>query len=267
MKISIVITTYNARTHIIATLESIMRQSYQKFEIIVIDDGSTDNTITIVNDFAKINQLENLKIYPLKHIGRAAALNYGVNVANYDWIAIIDADDLWNFNKLAVQVTFIQKFNLSFLATKSKVFFDNDYINIHQDSNINYLYSSFKKITLNKMLLTNLISHSSILIRKNLLYYNQNRKSQIDYEMWLRLLQNKTALYILPYALTYHRIHKNQSFEAKKLFKYAFNATLLQLRYCSINFKPLHAALVILKFSYYAILPRKVRLFLREVLL
>lgn len=266
MDISIIITTYNTQQFISATLHSVAQQTYKNFEIVIVDDGSTDNTLQLVNDFKKTNPDLIVNVYPLKHVGRGPALNYGLSVALFDWIAILDADDLWVNSKLEMQVKFIQKFNLSFLATKSKIFHHENEININQLIQSNYTETDLNEITLSNMLITNHISHSSIMTKKSLLCYNETRKSQIDYEMWLRLLQEGVSLHMLAFPLIYHRIHPGQSFESKNPFKYALRAARLQLQFCFYNLKPIQALFVILKVGYYALIPRNIRLLLREMI-
>lgn len=265
MNISIIITTYNAEAHVVDTLNSIINQTYQNYEVVIVDDGSIDHTIKIIADYISAHGVSTkIHIFPVKHIGRAAALNYGISLANYNWIAIIDADDLWNFNKLALQVQVIEKYNLDFLATQSKIFFKDSDIDIYKTVKLNFTKSELIKISLDKMLNKNLIPHSSILIKKHLINYSVKRKSQLDYEMYLRLLQNGISIYLLDVCLVYHRIHSRQSFEAKKPLRYALRATSLQLKYCFMNLKLFQILFVIMKLGYYIFLPRKTRLTLKQ---
>jgi glycosyltransferase involved in cell wall biosynthesis len=97
--VSVIIPTYN-RAHCIAdAIDSVLAQSYHDFELIVVDDGSTDNTcevVTFYNDRLKyIKQLNN---------GVSAARNNGINAAQGEWIAFLDSDDTWEPDKLKLQV-------------------------------------------------------------------------------------------------------------------------------------------------------------------
>ena len=264
MDISIILTAFNASAHIIDTLDSICLQTYQQFEIVIVDDGSTDNTLTIIRDHFDRHPLIKVHIYACQHIGRAAALNYAIKQANYDWIAIIDADDLWNFKKLEQQVNLISDYRLSFLATESKVFYQNRDVNIRETVTADS-QPALRSVSLNKMLYVNRISHSSVLVSKHLIQYDLNRKTQVDYDMWLRLLESGCSLFILDAALTYHRIHPGQSFEAKNRLRYAWNATVLQLKYSIRNIKFLPIFFITMKFGYYILLPKKLKLKLRQI--
>src|SRR2546427_182909 len=132
INISIIITTYNAESYVLDTLQSIANQSFQQFEIIIVDDGSVDNTLAVIKSFTEFNPALKIHMHKLEHIGRAAALNYAIKQAQYDWVAIIDADDLWSKNKLAQQVLALKNYNIDFLATKSKIFFDVNQIDINE---------------------------------------------------------------------------------------------------------------------------------------
>ena len=99
MKISAIITTYNRATIVADAVSSILAQSTPVDEIIVVDDGSTDNTAGAIRDsFADA-------AVPCRYIkkangGMASALNYGVNLALFDWVAFLDDDDLWDVHHI-----------------------------------------------------------------------------------------------------------------------------------------------------------------------
>jgi teichuronic acid biosynthesis glycosyltransferase TuaG len=263
MNISIIITTFNAEKFIVETLESIRNQTYTKFEIVIIDDGSTDNTTTIIQEYALNYTHLNLIIHKRTHLGRASSLMEGVIEAKNDWLAIIDADDLWHKQKLEIQVHYIKKLNLQILATNSVIFKTSKEIQASKNSSLMLIEKFPQQIRYNEMLMFNKISHSSILMHKDLAKYNINRKAQIDYELFLRILYSNNKIYTLKEQLVYHRVHDGQSFEAKKSLRYALSATKLQLYFCFKSFKLKEAFFVILKIGYYFLLPRNLRLSLR----
>lgn len=90
--ISIVIPAYNAEKTILATLESIKKQSFQDFEAIIINDGSTDNTLELTNDFCSLDN--RFKVINQKNFGVSTARNNGIDIAKGKWICFIDSDDL-----------------------------------------------------------------------------------------------------------------------------------------------------------------------------
>lgn len=89
--ISVIIPTYNAEKYIKRCLESVFAQTYKNYEVIVIDDGSTDTTKLILNEFAKWHK--QLHIYSTTHLGVSAARNKGLEMSRGDYIAFVDADD------------------------------------------------------------------------------------------------------------------------------------------------------------------------------
>ncbi|MEP6803975.1 MAG: glycosyltransferase family 2 protein [Flavobacterium sp.] len=118
MKISVVIPMYNSNSTILKTLNSIKNQTILPFEVIVVDDGSTDNSSSIVEDFMYVNS--NLKIQLLKKVngGVSTARNAGIKLAKGNWIALLDSDDEWLPNKLERQINILKEnLNIDFLAT------------------------------------------------------------------------------------------------------------------------------------------------------
>ncbi|MCA9407842.1 MAG: glycosyltransferase [Candidatus Omnitrophica bacterium] len=104
-KISVIIPAYNGAVFLPQTLKSVFQQTYQPFEIIVIDDGSTDNTPDVLKPF------EDKIIYHRKENGGAAkAMNTGMQMAKGDFIAILEQDDLWFKHKLEKQVDLMLKY-------------------------------------------------------------------------------------------------------------------------------------------------------------
>ena len=98
--ISIIIPAYNAERTILETIKSVQNQTYSDFELIVINDGSKDGTLELVNSI----QDERLKVFSYKNGGVCVARNYGFSHATGEFISFIDADDLWTPEKLEAQL-------------------------------------------------------------------------------------------------------------------------------------------------------------------
>lgn len=99
LEVSVIIPTYNRADLIVPTLKSIVSQSYQPAEILVVDDGSTDNTEAVVRDFGS-----GVGYLRIENSGECRARNVGVAATSAPWIAFCDSDDLWHPNKLNLQV-------------------------------------------------------------------------------------------------------------------------------------------------------------------
>ncbi len=104
-KISIITPAYNAERTILETIESVQNQTFSNFELIVINDGSKDRTLDLLQTIKD----ERLKIFSYENGGVAIARNRGLSHATGDFIAFIDADDLWTPDKLELQLAALQK--------------------------------------------------------------------------------------------------------------------------------------------------------------
>lgn len=107
MRISIIIPAYNAEDYISETIQSVQAQTYQDWEMIIVDDCSTDYTSVVVSDYIKTDSRIRLIKAP-KNGGVARARNMGLEHAKGDYIAFVDSDDLWRPDKLEKQLAFMQ---------------------------------------------------------------------------------------------------------------------------------------------------------------
>jgi glycosyltransferase involved in cell wall biosynthesis len=96
---SVVIPLYNKELSIKKTIQSVLNQSFEDFEILVVNDGSTDNSLEIVKGFKD----DRIRIIDKENGGVSSARNKGIKEAKYEWIAFLDADDLWEIDKLEKQ--------------------------------------------------------------------------------------------------------------------------------------------------------------------
>src|SRR6056297_1274604 len=96
-KITVVLPTFNRSKFLQESIESVLNQTYCNYELIIVDDGSTDNTSKILS---KYNNIDKIKIFSQKNNGVSAARNKGIKEATFDWIAFIDSDDIWLPTKL-----------------------------------------------------------------------------------------------------------------------------------------------------------------------
>ncbi len=159
--VSIVMPAFNAASTITASLESVFAQTLQDFEIIIIDDGSTDNTSLIV---AEINS-PCIQCYKFSNAGPAASRNQGIRLAKGEYIAFLDADDLWYSSKLMDQVTCLQQYQHAAL-----VYGWTDYVNtanqlICPDSRPQFSGNVYKQLLIHNFI----ISGSNTMIRKSVL--------------------------------------------------------------------------------------------------
>lgn len=110
--ISVVIPLYNKERSIVSTIESVLSQTYKDWELIVINDGSTDNSLEVVKNFVEGLEIEErrLKILSKPNGGVCSARNRGIQEAKGEYVALLDGDDLWDKEYLAEQMKMIEDF-------------------------------------------------------------------------------------------------------------------------------------------------------------
>lgn len=107
-KVSIVVPAYNRRDYIERTVESVLRQSYTHYELIVVDDGSTDGTFEVLSSYAAEGKLELLHHPGRANRGQSASLNLGLSVATGEYVGLLDSDDMYGPDKLEIMVAFLE---------------------------------------------------------------------------------------------------------------------------------------------------------------
>ena len=109
---SVVIPLYNKELSIISTIESVLAQTYSDWELIIVDDGSTDGSANIVQEYVRTKQIDDSKfqIISQKNSGVSAARNAGILAAKGEFVAFLDGDDLWNKNFLKEMVRLIEEY-------------------------------------------------------------------------------------------------------------------------------------------------------------
>lgn len=192
--ISIIIPTLNASSTIFNSISSVLKQSYENWEVIVVDGYSSDDTVSIIKKF----QNKKIKIFFLsKKKGLAAARYLGIRKSRGKFIAFLDADDFWKQNKLQHQIKFMKENKILFSATWFAIF--------SRKLTFNYK-NKVEKINFNYFLYNRPICNSSVLIEKNLiLKVAKKHRLNIyaeDYLWWLEVLKMNINCYVLKKNLT-----------------------------------------------------------------
>ncbi len=212
--VSVIIPAFNSGKFIRETIESVLNQTYNNFEIIVVDDGSTDDTISILKNL-ELND-KRLTYYQIEHSGRPAVpRNFGIKKSNGELIAFLDADDIWVKNKLEKQLTEFKKHpDYIFIYSMSVTFGDVNLFSKNYEV-LPLLHKAVKNKT-DLLKIGNTITCSSVLVKKEALLKvsgfdeDENLKAVEDYDLWIRLSEFGTFGFI-PKILTYYRVHKSQS--------------------------------------------------------
>lgn len=201
--ISVVIPCYNCQQYIGATLTSVLEQTLSPTEILVIDDGSTDGTMSVVEAFRQ--QDSRIQVYTNeRNRGVSFSRNRGVELARGEWIAFLDSDDQWAPDKLEKQMTFLRENNSVFGFTGS-AFVDES----------GGAYSGVLEVpeTVDRdtLLRQNVISCSSVMIQRELMLRYPMKSDDIheDFDAWLRILGEVPVAHGLNEPLLIYRMSRN----------------------------------------------------------
>ena len=194
MKISIIIPYYNALNTIERTLFSIYNQTYNNYEVIVINDKSTDNPLPIINTYKLRfeNNNNNFKYIELdENCGPSKARNYAWDISEGDYLAFLDSDDFWHCQKLETCVNFLAISKAHMLIHSCEVYngnaIDKIILNKYGDENVFNLFKSNKY----KWLIRNhSVTPSVVLNQKITLRFRDSMKYSEDYDLWLRVVFN-----------------------------------------------------------------------------
>ena len=205
-KVSVVTATYNMAEYLKQTIESVLNQTYQNIEHIVVDDGSQDNTSEVMELYANDPRVRFIRLD--RNCGQTVAKNRGLIEAKGDFIAFIDADNLWKSNKLEIQFPLFSKFQKT-----GVVFSDAEYID-GDGKLLPHIPRSYHDgwIT-NKLLLSNFVTFNSALVRRECIEevggFDEQLSMGIDWDLWLRI-STCYEFAFLPEATYYYRLWANQ---------------------------------------------------------
>jgi len=182
---SVLIAVYNCEECIIETLESVCKQTLGDYEVIIVDDCSTDNTYQVVSDF--ISKKERFYLYRNnQNMGVAFSRNYAISLAQSEYICFLDGDDVWKPDKLAIQYQMLED-HLIDGCVSSYEFIDENSQGIGEP----YIIED-SIITYKEMLKQNLIGCSTVALKSEILKNNSFLESVAheDYALWLKLLRD-----------------------------------------------------------------------------
>ena len=208
-KVSVVITCYNYGEYVGSALESVFAQTFQDFEIILIDDGSTDDSEKIIRSFLVDNRL---KYYRHTNSGQAIAKNRGIVKAKGEFIAFLDADDKWEKAKLEKQIPLFSDRDIGVVFSRAKYIDDKDQL-LNFSLTDRYLQPRSGRVT-NYLYIDNFIPFSSSVVRKkcisNLGSFDETLPMGIDWDLWLRLSTECLFSYVDEPLLLYRVGHAGQ---------------------------------------------------------
>lgn len=221
MKVSVIIPTYNCERFVRQAVESALAQTYGNLEVIVVDDGSTDQTSNVLRPLQ-----DRIQYVVQQNRERAAARNHGLRVATGDIVAFLDADDLWPHNHIQVALDALNGDPTCDLVWGDVIYMDVQGKELWRASQKNENEQIFEAL-----LMKNFINQSSVVARKRCFSevggFNEDRElsGSEDWEMWLRIASRFSCRH-LPNHFTYYRLHDSWTMSnpsvAERSMRHAF---------------------------------------------
>ncbi|MFA0477109.1 glycosyltransferase family 2 protein [Vibrio breoganii] len=261
MFVSVYMTVKNGENLVGSSIDSVINQTYNKWELIIVDDGSEDNTINVLKSYAEKYPTK-IKLIKSGGIGRSKALNlalYHISDCSTH-LCNLDSDDIFHPEKLEIQIKFIKDHD--FITNDSVKFTDNIEL---KDWMARSIPKSSKVSEIKNLWVANKISHSSVMFNRRVVdrkqFYNEKLKNNVDYDRWLSSLITGSNFYFYSEKLAAKRIHENQSFENKKRLSYIFNAWKVKRNYLiATDQNTIYKNIIIFSIAIYALLPQKIRM-------
>ncbi|WP_422107704.1 glycosyltransferase family 2 protein [Winogradskyella sp.] len=219
---SVVISVYNKEEHIKKTIDSVLNQTYDNFEIILVNDGSTDNSLEVINSIKD----DRIKVISTKNQGASECRNTGIKGASKNYIALLDGDDLWDEE-------FLEYIQRSILQYPNKMVFSTAIAHKHQNKTVSAIYS-FKQQELTKVhnffessLNHTILTGSSIVFKREILnttgYFNPSIVSGQDTDLWIRIGMHYDIVFINKILAYYNYVSgslSNTTFDISKKPKF-----------------------------------------------
>ncbi|UII30950.1 glycosyltransferase [Fulvivirga ulvae] len=197
MKVSVILPVFNSAATIKRAIDSILAQTFKDFELIVVNDGSTDNTQSIVTELAIADN--RIKCYHLTHGGIARALNFGIKMCNSKYIARMDADDTSYPDRLQLQFDYLEKHPEAGLVSGLVKYIGDASKNKGYLKYVEWIngVTEPQQIAL-KRFIESPFAHPSVFFRRKLIHkfggYSEANVPE-DYELWLRWLHHDVSMH------------------------------------------------------------------------
>jgi glycosyltransferase involved in cell wall biosynthesis len=213
--VSVVIPTYNYGRFIPDAVERVLAQTYQDFEIIVVDDGSTDDTQKRLEPY-----MDRIRFIQQQNQGCSTARNTGIQAATGEWIAFMDADDLWHPRKLEIQMAYLARHpGVGLLATDSLMNVSADWPAVSSASD-----PPSTDISLEDIVIRSRFAPSTVVVRKECFdkvgMFDTELGSVEDRDMWIRIACHYSVAQVHA-PLIWYRIHNgSMSFVAERMVRF-----------------------------------------------
>ncbi|MEW5767211.1 MAG: glycosyltransferase [bacterium] len=210
-KVSVVIPTYNAAAYLPEAIDSVLAQTFQDYEIIVVDDGSTDNTREVLAPYQ-----DRIRYIHQENAGPSPAKNKGIKEARGEFVAFLDADDIWLPEKLALQMEVFENDPEVSLVHANVVRFGENWTELEEAQWQERIASPRRRFTgyiFQPLLMQNLICTSAAVVKKSCFlddgevgFFDQELVRAEDHDLWLRIARKYKIGYV-DRLLVRHRDH------------------------------------------------------------
>lgn len=236
--VSIITPTFNSEKYILETIESVKNQTYHNWEMIIVDDCSNDNTVSLIkNEIRKDHRIR--LIQQKNNVGAAVARNTAIKNAKGKYMAFLDSDDLWHPRKLEVQLSFMKHKDIAFSFTEYEI--------INEDgSETGKIINVPEKIDYNGLLKNTIIGCLTVMLDTEKLGLVQmpNIRTRQDTALWLSILKKGITAYGIQQPLAKYRkvngsISSNKIKMAKqnwKLYREIEQLNIFYATWCFINY-------------------------------
>jgi len=258
--VSIIMPAYNAAGLISQSIECVIAQVYKNWELIIIDDGSIDETFELAKSFKDAR----IVVVKREHGGQGHATNYGLHLCKGDYIQFLDADDIMDSSKISVQINDLKDYGNEYVGISRWSFFYDDISNAVFNNEPVYFSGESKQWLHALWLHETMMSNHGYLTPRGVIekagkFYDTSLDLNIDFEYFTRVLLAAKGVVYSPRALCYYRKQVENSLTHKPGFKMKLNA--LNARVKAINYlfqfdhspqarKAAQMALTILTFSF-----------------
>jgi len=197
--ISVIVPAYNAEKTIVETISSVLRQSFGDLELIVINDGSTDKTLELINTISDAR----LQVFSFSNGGLSVARNRGIHLAKGEYLAFLDADDLWTHDKLSAQITALKQYPEAGVSYSWIYSMDEQGESIKPGISFNFQGDVYPDLLVNNFI----VNGSNCLITREAIEligeFDSTVDGAADWDYWLRLAAKFPFVLVPKYQIFY----------------------------------------------------------------
>lgn len=236
--VSIIIPVYNANKYIETTVRTVAGQSYENWELLLVDDGSTDGSSETIKRLEAEDDTHRIKVLlPNEHGTAARARNYGLKHASGRYVAFLDADDLWEKDKLEKELSFMKEKNAGFVFTGYE-FADANGVGLGKIVKVPETLN-YKQALKNTTIFTSTVLLDTQIVDKELIFMPEIKSE--DTATWYRILRNGHIAYglnenLVKYRRVANSLSSNKLEAIRRIWNLYRKAEKLSLIYSAYNF-------------------------------